>query len=191
MPLTDDNDDDYGWVVRLEDLYLHSVAHQSVRALQLSRQHQINDLGKSAPLRPAFNLAGLPREVFDMILDTARSIALTQARKSEPVIAPFCDCMLVDNIFRHKDALSEFQKWCQEKLGHRLDNPMDEHCIAKSRIRREFQATEYCEKLLDKVRESVAEGCKRCEDVWVNTWKTMAGLGTDRTATVQVSRHYP
>lgn len=184
MSLT--SDDDYGWVVRLEDLYLHAVAHQSVRALQLSRLHQVENMGKKPIFRPAFNLAGLPREIFDMILDTARGIALEQAKKQEPVIAPFCDCMLIDNVFRHKDALSEFQRWCEDRLGHRLDDPLDEACLAKSRIRREFQATEYCEKLLEKVRQSVAEGCNRCENAWINTWKTMACLGSDAETSIPV-----
>lgn len=177
--------DDYGWVVRLDDLYVHAVAHQSVRAIRLARLHQVNNMDRPA-FRPAFNLAGLPREVFDMVLDRARDLVVAQTRKQEPMIAPFCDCMLIDNVFRHQDALSEFQKWCEAKLGHRLDDPLDQFCLAKSRIRREFQETKYCEELLDKVRQSVAEGCPRCENVWLDTWKTMAGLTVDKTASVPV-----
>lgn len=167
---------DVGWAVRLEDLYVHAVAYQPVRALRLVRLRQTRV--EHASFRPTFNLAGLPREVFDMILDNVMKSSIREAETKEPIIPPFCDCMLIDNLWRQEDALDHFQDYCKVRLGQYVKDPLDEKCIARSRLRREFQTTPYCKDLLDTVRAKVADGCIRCETAWIDIWKTMACMGT-------------
>ena len=69
---------DYGWTVRLEDLFCHAYAYSVSRNLRLARRRQATM--SALQTGGTFNLSRLPREIFDTILKHVHSISAEEAR---------------------------------------------------------------------------------------------------------------
>lgn len=76
---------DYGWTVRLEDLFYHAYAHSVARNLRLARRRQANM--SASQTAGIFNLSRLPVEIFDTILKQSALNSVEEARYSTSIIS--------------------------------------------------------------------------------------------------------